>query len=54
MQADVFILRLETAARVLKEAASSNNARFVPFTPNSQFTFEDRMARVEAARDRSR
>jgi hypothetical protein len=46
--AEIFILRLEAAARVPKEAASfiSNNAPFVPFTQNSQFTFKDGTALV--------
>jgi hypothetical protein len=44
MLAEIFILRLETAAigaRIQKEAALSNNTRFVPFTPNNNFTFKD-------------
>lgn len=59
MLAEIFILRLETAARVqndfgLKEAASSKNPRFVPFTSNSQFTFTERTAGVADRREEAR
>ena len=44
MLAEMFILRLEIGsigARIQKEAALSYNTRFVPFTPNDNFTFKD-------------
>ena len=40
MLAEIFILRLESTARRPKERLLKE--RFVPFSPNSQFTFKDR------------
>jgi hypothetical protein len=34
------MVRLEAAARALKETLPSSTSRFVSFTPNSQFTFK--------------
>ena len=42
MLPEIFIRRLETAARLPKEVQSKE--RFVPFNPNSQFTFKDSSA----------
>jgi len=42
MLAEIFILRLESAARRPKEGPPKE--RFVPFSPNSRFTFKDRPA----------
>ncbi len=47
MLAEIFMVRLEAAARVPEEMAPSGNTRFVPFTPNRQITFKqsrDRLA----------
>ena len=47
MLAEIFMVRLEAAARVPEEMAPSSNTRFVPFTPNTQLTFKhsrDRLA----------
>jgi hypothetical protein len=47
MLAEIFMVRLEAAARALKETALSRNSSFVPFTPNAQVAFKqsrDRLA----------
>jgi hypothetical protein len=40
MLAEIFMVRLEVAARGLKETVPSSTSRFIPFAPNSQFTFK--------------
>ena len=52
MLAGIFMMRLEAAARGLKETVSSSTSRFVPFNPNRQFTFKQRPDRsLEAVRE---
>jgi hypothetical protein len=41
MLAEIFMVRLEAAARALQETVPSSTSRFVSFTPNSQFTFKE-------------
>jgi hypothetical protein len=41
MLAEIFMVRLEAAARVSQEKAAQSNSRFVPFTDNNQFIFKD-------------
>jgi hypothetical protein len=45
MLAEIFIVRLEAAARLQQETASLSRSPFIPFTPNKQFLFKDRIAR---------
>ena len=45
MLAEVFMMQLEAAARVLKETVPSSTSRFIPFNPNRQFTFKQRPER---------
>ena len=40
MLAEIFMMRLEAAARALKETVPSSTSRFIPLNPNSQFTFK--------------
>jgi hypothetical protein len=40
MLAEIFMVRLEAAARALKETVPSSTSRFTPFAPNSQVTFK--------------
>jgi len=48
MLAEIFMLRLEGAARVMLEALPSSLSPFVPFTTDSRYTFkEDRRRRSE-------
>jgi hypothetical protein len=49
MLAEIFMVRLEAAARALQEAAVSSNSRFVAFSPHSQFTFKESRDRVSEA-----
>lgn len=41
MLAEIFMLRLEAAARVLKDRVPSSTSQFVRYTPESQFTFKE-------------
>ena len=41
MLAEIFMVRLEAAARALKKTLPSSTSRFVSFTPNSQCTFKE-------------
>ena len=45
MLAEIFMVRLEAAARLQQETASLSSSPFVPFTSNNQFLFKDRTAR---------
>ena len=45
MLAEIFIVRLEAAARLQEQTASLSSSPFVPFTPSNQFVFKDRTAR---------
>jgi hypothetical protein len=49
MLAEIFMVRLEAAARVPEEMAPSSNTRFVPFTPNRQLTFKQSRNRLAGA-----
>ena len=44
MLAEIFIVRLEAAARLEEQTATLSSSPFVPFTPNNQFLFKDRTA----------
>jgi hypothetical protein len=46
MLAEIFMVRLEAAARLRQETASLSSSPFIPFTPNNQFLFKDRAARL--------
>ena len=46
MLAEIFMVRLEAAARVPEEMAPSSNTRFVPFTHNTQLTFKQSRNRL--------
>jgi hypothetical protein len=46
MLAEIFMVRLEAAARALRETVPSSTSRFLPFAPNSQFTFKPITDRV--------
>jgi hypothetical protein len=41
MLAEIFMLRLEAAARVLKETLPSSTSHIVSFNSDSQFTFKE-------------
>jgi hypothetical protein len=45
MLAEIFMVRLEAAARRQEHTASLSGSSFVPFTPNNHFLFKDRTAR---------
>ena len=45
MLAEIFMVRLEAAARASKETVPSSTSRFVPFTPNSQSKFKESLER---------
>jgi hypothetical protein len=45
MLGEIFMVRLEAAARLQEQTASLTNSRFVPFTQSNQFAFKDRTAR---------
>ena len=49
MLAEIFMVRLEAAARALKETVPSSTSRFVSFTRNSQFTFKESRHRLSEA-----
>ncbi len=49
MLAEIFMVRLEAAARALKETVPSSTSRFVSFIPNSQFTFKESRDRLSEA-----
>ena len=49
MLAEIFMVRLEAAARLQQETALSSSP-FIPFTPNNQFLFKDRAARPDDRR----
>jgi hypothetical protein len=40
MLAEIFIVRLEAAARALRDRVPPRTSRFVSFNPNSQVTFK--------------
>ena len=42
MLAEIFIVRLEAAARLQEQAASLSSSRLVPFTLSNQFLFKDK------------
>jgi hypothetical protein len=42
MLAEIFMLRLETAVRSLRERLPSSTSQFVSYAPNSEFTFKER------------
>jgi hypothetical protein len=48
MLAEIFMLRLEAAARVLSDRLPSSASQFVSYTPNSQFTFKESREPTEA------
>ena len=41
MLAEIFMVRLEAAARASEEKAAQSNSRFVPFGDSSHFFFKD-------------
>ena len=41
MLAEIFMVRLEAAARADKEKAGQSNSRFLPFADSSQFICKD-------------
>jgi hypothetical protein len=44
MLAEIFMVRLEAAARLQQETALVSSSPFIPFTPNNQFLFKGRAA----------
>ena len=46
MLAEIFMVRLEAAARVSQEKAAQSNSRFVPFADSSKFIFKDSREQV--------
>jgi hypothetical protein len=40
MLAEIFMVRSEAEARLVKEVLPSSVSRFIPFRPNSQFVFK--------------
>jgi hypothetical protein len=44
MLAEIFIVRLEAAARVHEQTASLSSNVFVPFTPSNQLAFKEKTA----------
>ena len=44
MLAEIFMVRLEAAARLQQEPASLSSSSFVPFTANNHFLFKDMTA----------
>ena len=53
MLAEIFMVRLEAAARVSLENAAQSNSRFVPFADSSQFIFKDNREQVvESVREK--
>jgi hypothetical protein len=54
MLAEIFMVRLEAAARTLRETALSGTSRFVAFNPHAEITFKDSRDRLpEAASEKS-
>ena len=54
MLAEIFMVKLEAAARVSSETAPVSDGRFVPFTRSTQVTFKERRdPPVEAAREKA-
>ena len=49
MLAEIFMVRLEAAARALKETMASSTSRSICFTPNSQVTFKESRDRLSEA-----
>jgi len=49
MLAEIFMVRLEAAARALQETARSSNSRFVAFNPHAQITFKESRDRLPEA-----
>ena len=45
MLAEIFMVRLEAAARLKQETVSLSSSPFIPFAANNQFRFKDRIAR---------
>ena len=45
MLAEIFMVRLEAAARLQHQTVLLSSSSFVPFIPNNQFLFKDRTAR---------
>ena len=41
MLAEIFMVRLEAAARLQRDTALLTSSSFVPFTPNHQFLFKE-------------
>ena len=41
MLAEIFMLRLETAVRELRERLPSSTSQFVSYAPNREFTFKE-------------
>ena len=53
MLAEIFMVRIEAAARASQEKAAQSNSRFVPFADSSQFILKDSSEQVvEPVRDR--
>ena len=50
MLAEIFIVRLEAAARLQQETALVSSSPFIPFSPDNQFLFKDRTARPDDRR----
>jgi hypothetical protein len=46
MLAEIFMVRLEAAARASEEKAALSNLRFVPFADSSQFVLKDSREQV--------
>jgi hypothetical protein len=46
MPAEIFMVRLEAAARLQEKTASLSSSPFVPFAPSNQFLFKDNTARA--------
>ena len=40
MLAEIFMVRLETEARLVEEVLPSSTSRFIPFSPRSQFVLD--------------
>ena len=51
MLVEIFMVRLEAAARLQEQRASLSSSPFVPFAPSNQFLFKDSTA---CPADRSR
>ena len=50
MLAEIFMVRLEAAARLQQETALVSSSPFIPFTPDNQFLFKDSAARPDDRR----